>query len=159
MNPDITFVRLSEISIDDLIQHMSDQRVAKHMPLLSSDIIWNLKTAEDFIAMKEQYWEKDGLGHWAFLSDGNYVGWGGFQKENQEWDFGLVLKPDHFGMGMCITKKAINFAKDNKNIPFMTFLLPPSRTNLKGLNRLGATYLGKVDYEGTAFLKYRLETQ
>ncbi len=88
-----------------------------------------------------------------------YVGWGGFQKEGDEWDYGLVLKPGAFGLGMRITRKAIAFAVADRRIPYMTLLLQPSRRNLGGLARLGAKYVGKVEYGGARFLKYRLDTQ
>ena len=44
-------------------------------------------------------------------------------------------------------------------IPFVTFLLPPSRKNLRALERLGAIFVDEIDYDGAKFLKYRLETQ
>jgi len=41
----------------------------------------------------------------------------------------------------------------------VTFLLPPSRRNLGALGRLGAAFVGELDYDGFTFLKYRLETE
>ncbi|QBF31929.1 hypothetical protein CFI11_11955 [Thalassococcus sp. S3] len=136
---------------------MSDPRVAEHMPLLTG--AWDTEMALKFVKMKEEYWERDGLGHWAFLVDKKYVGWGGFQKEGDEWDFGLVLRPDAFGLGRRISTKAIDFAIADDRIPFVTFLLPPSRKNLGALERLGAEHVGDVDYDGERFLKFRLETK
>ena len=152
----VEFVRLSEVDPNEIATHMSDPRVGEHMPLLTSE--WELETAADFVAKKEQCWERDGLGHWAILSDGRYVGWGGFQKEGDEWDFALVLRPDSFGLGPRVTRMAIAFARADDRIPFMTFLLPPSRTNLRALERLGARQLGEIDYDGERFLKFRLDT-
>ena len=155
--PNLTFARLPDISSDEIIAHMSDTRVSQHMPLLTFK--WNRKAVADFVATKEDCWRRDGLGHWAILCDGHYVGWGGFQLEGEEWDFGLVLKPDSFGLGMPITRKAIQFAVADQRIPYMTFLLPPSRKNLGGLTRLGATFVEEITYEGAQFLKYRLNTE
>lgn len=152
----ITFAHLQDIPREEIIAHMSDPRVGKHMPLLTFE--WNNKTLSDFLSTKEAYWRRDGLGHWAILSDGAYAGWGGFQKEEDEWDFGLVLRPECFGLGARVIKKALMFAKLDERIPFVTFLLPPSRKNLGALARLGASFTGEVDYGGTLFLKYRLET-
>jgi len=135
---------------------MSDPRVAEHMPLLTFK--WDRQKLAEFVSAKEARWRHDGLGHWAILCDGDYVGWGGFQKEGNEWDFGLVLKPDSFGLGVRIARKAIEFARADDRIPFVTFLLPPSRKNLRGLARLGARFLGEVEHEGARFLKYRLDT-
>jgi len=156
VKPEITFVRLSEIALDELIEHMSDPRVAEHMPLLTSK--WNAAAATEFVATKEACWARDGLGHWAILSNGHYVGWGGFQKEGDEWDFGLVLRPGAFGLGAHISRKAIEFAVSDERIAFVTFLLPPSRKNLRALERLGARFVGEIDYDGAVFRKYRLET-
>ncbi|MEO1249015.1 MAG: hypothetical protein AAFW76_04170 [Pseudomonadota bacterium] len=135
---------------------MSDPRMADHMPLLTRG--WDRKAVSDFVATKEGYWARDGLGHWAILYDGDYVGWGGFQKEGNEWDYGLVLRPNSFGLGVRITKKAIDFARADGRIPFVTFLVPPSRKNLGALTRMGAVYVGQTDYDGALFRKYRLET-
>lgn len=154
---EIAFARLSEIAPAEIADHMSDPRVAEHMPLLTSG--WDEAAATKFVAMKEACWARDGLGHWAFLADGRYVGWGGFQREGDEWDFGLVLRPDAFGLGRQITKKAIDFAFSDGRIPFVTFLLPLSRKNLGALQRLGARAVGEMEYDGAAFLKYRLETE
>jgi hypothetical protein len=153
---EITFTRLPEIAPEEIITHMSDPRVAEHMPLLT--FTWDAPMVETFVATKETCWARDGLGHWAFLADGRYVGWGGFQKEGTEWDFGLVLKPEVFGLGHRIARKALAFAASDPRIPYVTFLLPPSRRNLGALKRLGADYIATIDYAGAAFLKYRLDT-
>ena len=157
MKDAIAFVRLTEIKPSEIVAHMSDPRVAEHMPLLT--FAWDTKVAVDFVSKKEEYWARDGLGHWAFVVDGVYVGWGGFQKEGDEWDFGLVLRPDSFGIGRRIAKKAIAYAIADDRIPFVTFLLPPSRKNLSALRRLGARQIGEIEYDGETFLKFRLETE
>ena len=154
---DIEFVRLSGIDPAEIAAHMSDPRVAEHMPLLTFE--WDDTAAADFVARKEACWARDGLGHWAILSGGRYIGWGGFQKEGEDWDFGLVLKPGAFGLGKRVTRKAIDFARADARIPFVTFLLPPSRKNLRALERLGARLVGEVAYDGARFLKFRLETE
>ena len=135
---------------------MSDPRVAEHMPLLTFE--WDAEALASFIAAKEACWARDGLGHWAILHEGDYVGWGGFQKEGDEWDFGLVLRPECFGLGMAITRKAIAFAKADDRIPYITFLLPPSRRNLGALTRMGAVFVEETEHAGETFLKYRLDT-
>ena len=89
---EITFTRLPKIEPREIAAHMSDPRVAKHMPLLTSE--WDEAAVNDFAATKEECWRRDGLGHWAILLNGKYAGWGGFQKEGVEWDYGLVLKPE-----------------------------------------------------------------
>ena len=153
----ITFTRLPKIDPSEIIAHMSDPRMAEHMPLLTPH--WDASSVNDFVAAKEACWRRDGLGHWAILIGNEYVGWGGFQKEGSEWDCGLVLKPEWFGSGLRITRKAIAFARSDERIPFVTFLLPPSRKKLDALKRLGATFVDEIDYDGMPVLKYRLETE
>lgn len=153
----IEFVRLTDVSLEDIVVQMNDPRVAEHMPLLTSK--WTREDAKQFVTAKEETWQRNGLGHWGILSEGAYVGWGGFQKEGEDWDFGLVLKPEDFGLGMPITRKAIAYAKADSRIDFVTFLLPPSRKNLGALVRGGAEFIGNIDYNGEVFKKYRLETR
>ncbi|MEM7059756.1 MAG: GNAT family N-acetyltransferase [Pseudomonadota bacterium] len=152
----ITFSRLAEIAPAEILAHMSNPRVAEHMPLLTFE--WNAGAVKKFVAQKEACWARDGLGHWAILANDRYVGWGGFQKEGDEWDFGLVLRPDAFGLGARISRMALQFANADARIPFVTFLLPPSRKKLGALIRLGARPVGEVNYKGAKFVKYRLET-
>jgi GNAT superfamily N-acetyltransferase len=154
--PVISFNRLTEVSPEEILGHMADQRMAAHMPLLTTN--WDLAAVADFVAAKEECWQRDGLGHWAVLCDGDYVGWGGFQKEGEEWDYGLVLTPEAFGLGRRITEKALAFARQDDRIPYVTFLLPPSRRNLGALSRMGAKFVEEINYDGAPFRKYRLET-
>lgn len=157
LSPDITFVRLTEVPPAQLAAHMSDPRMAEHMPLLTGP--WDDTAAERFVRDKEACWTRDGLGHWAILAGGRYIGWGGFQKEGPDWDFGLVLCAEAFGLGTAVTRKALAFARADPRIDSVTFLLPPSRRNLGALNRLGARFEGEVDHAGTRFLKFRLQTR
>ncbi|MCB2114280.1 MAG: hypothetical protein R3C42_07320 [Parvularculaceae bacterium] len=153
----IEFVRLRDVDPDEILSHMRDPRIAAHLPLLTSQ--WDSRRVEEFIEAKEDGWRRDGLGCWAILHSGAYAGWGGFQREGEEWDFALVLTPDSFGLGPRITKMAIDFARNDRRISYATFLLPPSRRNFGALKRLGARHVGTVDYQGAAFLKYRLDTE
>ena len=154
--PHLTFARLTEIPAETIATHMSDPRMAEHMPLLTGP--WDAAQARAFVSVKEACWNRDGLGHWAFLADDDYVGWGGFQKEGEEWDFGLVLRPDRFGLGPALARKALDFARGDERIPYVTFLLPPSRKRLGALSRLGAQQVDNITYDGERFLKFRLKT-
>jgi hypothetical protein len=154
---EVTFARLSDISPDEIIRHMSNPRIAEHMPLLTFK--WDRDAVTQFVAAKEACWRRDGLGHWAILCNGSYAGWGGFQKEGLEWDYGLVLKPENFGLGLLISRKALAFARADERIPFVTFLLPPSRKKLAALGRLGAKFVEETEHNGARFLKYRLDTE
>ena len=152
----ISFERLPEVPAHEILAHMSDPRMAAHMPLLTDG--WDLGRVAEFVVDKEARWRRDGLGHWAILCDGRYAGWGGFQKEGEEWDYGLVLTPDRFGLGGAITRQALAFAKADPRIPYVTFLLAPTRRSTRGLDRLGARFVGEVEHDGAVFRKFRLDT-
>jgi len=154
---DIRFERLTEIAPREITAHMSDPRMAAHMPLLA-DLTWDTAATTRFVADKEACWARDGLGHWAFVAAGRYVGWGGFQREGEEWDFGLVLRPAAFGLGPRIAQKALAFARADARLPCVTFLLPPSRRHLGALGRLGAQEVGQIRHQGAMFRKFRLQT-
>jgi RimJ/RimL family protein N-acetyltransferase len=154
--PGIIFARLTEVEPEVLAAHMSDPRMAAHMPLLTGP--WTEEDAVRFVGDKERRWRRDGLGHWAILAGDHYVGWGGFQNESGEWDYGLVLTPGSFGLGLRITRLALDFARADPRIPRVSFLLPPSRRHLGALARLGARFAGEVELGGAVFRKYRLET-
>ncbi len=156
VEPRLEFSRLDHVPLETLANHMSDPRMAEHMPLLTGP--WDLETARAFVAAKEDRWRRDGLGHWAILSAGRYVGWGGFEKEGDAWEYGLVLTPNDFGLGVRITRKALAFAREDRRISEVTFLLPPSRRHLGALGRLGARFVGEVRHEGAIFRKFRLVT-
>ncbi len=152
----IAFIRLAEVEPDEIQAHMNDPRMREHMPLLDGD--WDEAATKGFVQTKEASWHRDGLGHWAFLADGVYVGWGGFQKEGEDWDFALVLKPDAFGLGPAIARKAIAFARNDARIDYLTFLLAPTRRSLGALKRMGARPVGEIQYDGATLLKFRMET-
>lgn len=150
----IQFARLSDIPTERLTAHMSDPFVAAHMPLLTGT--WTDEMTRDWVAAKEAHWATHGLGHWAFLDHGTYVGWGGFEREGEDWDFGLVLSREAVGLGRAITKLALDTARQDPRIDSVTFLLPPTRRHTGALLRLGAEQEGDVELHGERFQKFRL---
>ncbi len=153
----IAFARLPAIPLAEILAHMADPRVTVHMPLAAG--AWDPERCAALVAAKEACWQRDGLGHWAILHHGTYAGWGGFQKEGDDWDFGLVLRPACFGLGPAVMRRALAFARGDSRIPHVTLLLPLSRGTPPPLRRLGARCLGTVDYGGHRFRQYRLETE
>lgn len=152
----ITFERLSAAHKPALMAQMRDPRVTRHLPLLTEP--WSDALCDQFLAAKDACWRNDGLGHWAIFHGADYVGWGGFQREGADWDFGLVLTPQAFGLGMRITHQALDFARTDPRIPRVTFLLPRSRKGANLLRRIGAQEVEEVDHDGQRFVRYVLET-
>lgn len=152
---EIEFARLNSVPLEQILAHMSDARLAAHMPLLEG-MHWDRQVAEGFVAAKEAAWARDGLGVWAILGDGAYLGWGGFQREGADWDYALVLRPEAFGLGLRITRQALGWARAEGRMESVTFLLPPTRRHLGALARIGAVAEGEVRSAGARFLKFRL---
>ena len=152
----IDLARLTDISPATLTAHMQDPFLAVHMPLLRG-VDWTEATTEQWVAAKEAAWARDGLGHWAFLADGRYVGWGGFEREGDDWDFGLVLTRDAVGLGTKIAAAALAFARQDPRMTSVTFLLPPTRRHFGALTRMGAYRDGAVEVAGETFLRFRLD--
>ena len=154
----ISFLRLTEIPVADILDHMNDPRTARHLPLYHGP--WDGDDAAAFIAAKESAWHRDGLGHLAVLLDDVYAGWGGFEKvagaPTDTWDFGLVLHPAFFGRGARILHRFLAMARTDHRIAVITFLLPVSRRNPATLTRMGAEYLGEAMAGDARFRKYRL---
>jgi hypothetical protein len=63
----------------------------------------------------------------------------------------MVLQPDAFGLGARISRQALAFARADDRIPYVTFLLPPSRRNLGALERIGARQVGRSTTTGRGF--------
>lgn len=118
MKDGISFARLSEIDPNDIAVHMSDPRVAEHMSLLTFK--WSVDVAREFIAKKEGYWARDGLGHWAFFFGGRYVGWGAFKKKMTNGILGWFCGPTPLALGN-------GFPKWQSTLRLLTNVSPLSR--------------------------------
>lgn len=150
----LTFHRFAEIDPATWLTLLNSRDVHRHMPL-AGDTHWTPEMAAGWAADKDAQWAENGYGPWALKLDGTFVGWGGFQKEGEEADFGLVLLPAHWGQGAMIFREIIERGRDLPLDP-VTIMLPPSRVRLKGLVRLGFEPAGEVNYDGHRFLKFRL---
>lgn len=154
----ITFCRLTEIPVPELLDHMNDPRTARHLPLYSGP--WTAADVEDFVTAKEAAWNRDGLGHQAILLGGIYAGWGGLEKmpgaPAGSWDFGLVLRPEFFGHGLRIFHRFRVDCRMDPRVSELTFLLPESRRTAALLVRLGVKFQGVRQVEGSRFRQYGL---
>lgn len=149
----ITFHSFSEIAAADLVHLLNDPDVRRHMPLAGDT--WEEAHARDWGNGKDAQWQQNGYGPWAIRIDGAFAGWGGFQKEGEEADLGLVLLPQYWGEGASVFRELLRRGVD---LPLgnITILLPPSRARTSGLARLGFIPDGEVAYAGQRFLKFRL---
>lgn len=152
---ELTFHPLSEIRATELLALLTDPDVRRHMPLAGDS--WDAESAAAWARAKDAQWQQNGYGPWAIRIDGTFAGWGGYQKEGDEADLGLVLLPGQWGHGAAIFRELVRRGTDLQ-IRNITIMLPPSRVRLKGLARLGFEPAGELEYAGQRFLKFRLVT-
>jgi ribosomal-protein-alanine N-acetyltransferase len=150
----IVFTRLVEVDQTAIIELMNHPLVRRHMPLAAAG--FGRAECDRFVAAKERLWEEHGYGPWAFIIDGEFAGWGGIQPEGGEADVGLVLHPKYWGAGKLLYGRIIAFAFGELGFSSVIALLPPSRTRVSGVLRLGFRPDGEMSIAGQRFIRYRL---
>jgi len=150
----LEFKRLSEVDPAEIISLNTDPLVLRHMPLGKGD--FDHARCREWVKEKEAQWALHGYGPWAFLVNNRFVGWGGLQYENGDPDLALVLRPDCWGMGQMIYRKIVRIAFTELGLDSITLLLPPTRTKIKGIFRLGFQLDGDTELDGEHFVRYRL---
>jgi len=150
----LEFGRLSDIDVAELIALLAHPRVRRHMPL--SDDNFGEAECREWVQSKESQWRKHGYGPWAFFVDGKFAGWGGLQCEHNEPDLALVLHPHYWGAGKRIYDEIIRRAFGEMSLESVTILLPPSRTRVRAVLRLGFQADGEVELSHERFIRYRL---
>ncbi len=150
----IAFKRLTEVSPDVIIELMNDPDVRRHMPLARGH--FGMSDWKRFVAAKERMWEENGYGPWAFVLGHEFVGWGGLQPEGDDVDVGLVLHRAHWGAGKALYERILDHAFGELGLASVIALLPPSRSRVAGLRRLGFGEDGQVMIGEELFNRYRL---
>ncbi|HYG80505.1 MAG TPA: GNAT family N-acetyltransferase [Pyrinomonadaceae bacterium] len=150
----VVFKRLSEVDRSAIIGLMNDPLARRHMPLARGD--FGPAECDEFVTAKEILWEEHGYGPWAFVADGEFVGWGGLQPEGSEMDLALVLHPKHWGLGKTLYKEIVSLAFGRLGFMSVTVLLPLTRTRVSGVLTLGFKPDGEVEISGERCIRYRL---
>lgn len=150
----VALQRLAEISPDSIIELMNDPAVRRHLPLARGQ--FGVSECGSFVAAKERMWEESGIGPWAFVLEGEFIGWGGLQPEGCDVDLGLVLRRTHWGAGPVLSRRILRYAFEELDVDSVIALLPPSRTRVAGLRRLGFREDGELLIEDQRFVRYRL---
>lgn len=149
----LEFKRLPEVNPADIIELMNNPQVGKEMPLTKDN--FNEDDAKAFVTGKEQLWKEHGFGPWAFFIDGQFAGWGGVQPEAGEADLALVLHPKFWGTGKRIYDEIIKRAFGEMGLGSVMISFPPSRTRVRGLQRLGFVQDGEIMFGNERFICYR----
>ena len=150
----LEFKRLTEIDLIDIISLNNNPDVLRQMPLGSAN--FDLSKAKEWVQQKDVQWQQYGYGPWAFLINQKFAGWGGLQYEKGDADLALVFHPDFWGSGKAIYHEIVKRAFTSLRLESITILLPPSRTKIKGIFRLGFQPDGEVNIEGARFQRFRL---
>lgn len=148
-----TFHSFADIPAAEWLVLVNHPDVRRHMPL--ADGRWTENQVVDWVKGKDAQWQENGYGPWALRVNGHFAGWGGFQKEGDDADLALVLLPAFWGHGRELLGEFL-MRRQGLGIQSATILLPPTRTRLKGLARLGFVEEGDVEYDGHRFLKFRI---
>jgi len=149
----IAFKRLPEVDKADLVELMNHPLVRRQMPLTSDN--FTETDAQNFVEGKERLWAEHGYGPWAFFIDDKFAGWGGLQPEEGDADLGLVLHPNYWGKGKAIYDEIMRRAFGEMGLSSVMVLLPPSRTRVRGMARLGFKQDGELEIYGERFIRYR----
>lgn len=153
--PRIEFVRLSEVSLLEVLDVLNEPRNGRHLPLAGER--FTETSAAEWVAVKDAQWKVHGYGPWAVRVDGEFAGWGGFQHEENGADFAFVLKPTHWGHGAVVTRAALNCGFDDLGLETVLIALPDTRNPDRVVARFGFVPDGDVNYDGTIFRQYRLD--
>lgn len=151
----IRFVRLTEVPLSRIIAVLNEPRLGRHLPLAGEH--FTDAAARDWVASKDGQWAEHGYGPWAVLVDGEFAGWGGFQREPDGADFALVLTPASWGHGAAVTRAALDRGFGELGLERVLIALPYSRRPDRVVARFGFVPDGEVEYDGTMFRRYRLE--
>jgi ribosomal-protein-alanine N-acetyltransferase len=151
---EISFTRLTEADPTEIVRLMNDPLVRRQMPLTSDG--FDLADADAFVAHKESLWAEHGFGPWAIWIEGRFAGWGGLQPEGPEAEIALVLRPEFWGTGRAVYGRIIEIAFGAMGLESVVIYLPPSRTRVRAIQRLGFVREGEQEVWGETFVRYRL---
>lgn len=150
----IRLVSLDRVAVEDIMALHNNPRVLRHLPLAVAQ--FDREMGRDWLQEKQQHWQQYGYGPSAILVDGDFAGWGGVQQEQGEADLALVLAPAYWGLGRRIALLLIDQAFRQWQLEAITALLPPSRSRLGGMQRMGFQPDGELTVDGERFLRFRL---
>jgi ribosomal-protein-alanine N-acetyltransferase len=156
-DPRVTFVRLTQVPLADVVALLDEPRNARHLPLSVGPV--TPESAAAWVRAKDAQWDSVGYGPWAVLLDDVFAGWGGFLAEEQGPDFALVLRPEFWGAGQTITQAALRCGFEELGFDKVTIALPRSRNPDRVVARLGFVPIGEVVHAGVSFRQYALSRE
>lgn len=152
----VTLERLTTVPAEAIAALLNEPRNARHLPLARGPV--TVEEAAVWAAGKDAQWAAHGYGPWAVMVDGAFVGWGGFQREDDGLpDLGLVLLPSAWGRGAMIADEMLRVGFTELGFASVQVALPYSRTATDAvLARWGFVPAGETAFEGVRFRRYLL---
>jgi len=145
---------MGEVPIAGYLELNNHPDVKRLMPLASQEM--TASECREWVQAKEAQWQQNGYGPWAIYVNGQFAGWGGLQRHNQDADLGLVLHPKFWGIGPSVARQMIGYAFRTLDVPSIIILFPPERTRTRGVERMGFVRDGEEDIDGHSFIRFRL---
>ncbi|MDR3501688.1 MAG: GNAT family N-acetyltransferase [Legionella sp.] len=146
--------KLQDVDKQLIMQLLNDPMIKRHMPLSVEN--FDEKQYIKFIEAKESIWNEFGFGPWAYFIDEQFVGWGGIQPDEGDFELALVLSPDAWGYGRHLYNNLIEEAFTELHLSSVTILFPPSRTKIKWIFKVGFIEEDRVLIDGKRFIRFRL---
>jgi hypothetical protein len=146
--------KLKDVDKNLIIQLLNNPMIKRHMPLSVEHFDEN--NYRDFIASKEAIWKIFGFGPCAYFINNEFVGWGGIQPDEDDFELALVLAPAYWSLGRHFYNDLIHEAFTELNLDSVTILFPPSRTRIKWILKAGFIEEGQVIIDGERFIRFRL---
>lgn len=147
--------KLQSVNKELIIALFNDPLVKRHMPL--SPVDFDDIQYQQFISGKESIWKEFGFGPYAYFIKGEFIGWGGIQPDEGDYELALVLSPAYWGYGKQLYHDLVQEAFIQHNLASVTILFPPSRTRVRGILKQGFIEEDRVNIMGKEFIRFRLE--
>ncbi|MGC5224022.1 GNAT family N-acetyltransferase [Micromonospora sp. DT81.3] len=151
--PAVELRRLTEVPLSAVMTLLNEPRNVRHMPLAGR---FDEAQTAGWIQSKDAQWEDYGYGPWAVFLDEEFVGWGGFQREDLGPEFGLVLFPSFWGVGAQVTRAALGRGFGEFGFEEVFVALPYTRSPGGVMARFGFTSAEDAEIGGVRFRRYRL---
>ena len=146
--------KLKDVDKSLIIKLLNHPLVKRHMPLSTAHFGEEQYTA--FMKAKASIWERFGFGPWAYFIDNQFVGWGGIQPDEDNFELALVLCPKAWGYGRYLYQDLIQEAFVELCLKSVTILFPPSRTRIRWILKAGFIKEDEVSVNGEHFIRFRL---
>ncbi len=124
------------------------------MPLAEVD--YSDEWIQNWIAQKSNTWPQENVGPWSVWVNGTFAGWSGFEPDEQDLSFGIVLHKQFWGYGRAVLSRAIDVWADALDTRRIFFEFPLSRSSELWATRLGLVPVEEIEFSGHTFMRYEL---